>query len=119
MFAPLFIYSFVGIAECGVIALWIALIYIRGINSNTTGTLLRIAATVLAGIYVLFNIIGFIFYLKVTRNDKKFRTWEKQDNKCTSITISIVALIFTFRFSILKYSKLGHLLRFSATLSND
>ncbi len=75
MFAPLFIYSFVGIAECGVIALWIGLIYLRGINTSQTGTVLKIAATALAGIYVLFNIIGFIFYLKVTKNDKKFRTW--------------------------------------------
>ena len=32
MFTPLFIYSFVGIAEAGNFALWLALIYTKGID---------------------------------------------------------------------------------------
>ena len=71
------------------------------------------------GIYVCLNIIGFILYIKITKNDKKFRVWEKQDNKFVSILVSIIGLILSFRFSMLKYSKLGHLQKFSATLSHD
>ena len=33
--------------------------------------------------------------------------------------MTIVALILSFRFSVLKYSKLGHLQKFSATLTHD
>lgn len=83
------------------------------------GLVLKIAATVVVGVYVLFNFLSFIFYIRITRNDKKFRTWEKQDNRCASIVMTIVSLLLTFRFSILKFSKLGHLLKFSATLSHD
>lgn len=75
MFAPLFIYGFVGVAEAGVIALWLALIYTKGVNDNNTGFILKIAASVVAGIYVFFNLLGFILYLKITRSDSKFRTW--------------------------------------------
>jgi hypothetical protein len=74
---------------------------------------------VIIGIYVCLNIIGFILYIKITKNDKKFRVWEKQDNKFVSILVSIIGLILSFRFSMLKYSKLGHLQKFSATLSHD
>lgn len=84
-----------------------------------SGYYLKFAATALIIIYIFFNLVGFVLHIKVTRKDRKFLTWEKQDNKSSSITITIVALIFSFRFSILKYSKLGHLLRFSATLSHD
>lgn len=91
----------------------------KGINTLQSGSVLRIVLTAIAGVYVLFNIVSFLTYLKITRNDRKYRTWEKQDNKCASVTVSIIALIVSFRFSLLKYSKLGHLQKFSATLSHD
>jgi hypothetical protein len=75
MYTPLFIYSFVGIAECGLIALWLALLYTRTISNNPSGAILKIIATAISGVYVLFNFIGFIVYLKVTRKDKKYKTW--------------------------------------------
>lgn len=119
MFAPLFIYSFTGIAEISVIALWLGLIYTKSISAGTIGTALKIVATIITANYLLLNIINFILYLKVTRNDRKYRTWEKQDNKSASIVVATISLIFSFRFSVLKYSKLGHLQKFSATLAHD
>lgn len=119
MFAPLFIYSFMGIAEVGLLALWIALIYTRGISETKLGTYLKLAATALCIIYLGMNLLGFFLYLKIIRSDNKFRVWEMQDNRCASIAVTILALLFSFRFSLLKYSKLGHLQKFSATLASD
>ena len=122
MFAPLFMYSFMGLAEIGVLGLWIGLIYTREIETDEEsklGDYLKLAATILCFVYVCFNILGFVLYLAITRNDRKYRVWEKQDNRCASIIVTIVALLLTFRFSLLKYSKLGHLQKFSATLAAD
>lgn len=75
MFTPLFIYAFAGMAECGSLALWLALIYVRGINPNQSGFYLKFTATALIVIYVFFNLVGFVLHLKVTRRDRKFITW--------------------------------------------
>lgn len=95
------------------------LIYIRGINIYQTGNILKIAATALVGVYFGFNVLGFLLYIYITRKDRKFIVWEKQDNKVASIIVTIIAFIFSFRFIMLKYSKLGELHHFSATLSHD
>lgn len=63
--------------------------------------------------------LGFLLYIYITRKDRKFIVWEKQDNKVASIIVTIIAFIFSFRFIMLKYSKLGELHHFSATLSHD
>lgn len=119
MFTPLFIYAFAGISEFGSLLLWIVLIYIRGINNYQTGTILKLVASIVGLIYIAFNVLGFLLYMLITRNDRKFITWEKQDNKSSSITITIISLLISFRFSMLKFSKLGDLHHFSATLSHD
>lgn len=75
MFAPIFIYCFVGIAEIGVISLWLALIYMKGIAPSSIGFMLKVAASTIGGIYVFLNILNFILYLRITRNDPKYRTW--------------------------------------------
>ena len=119
MFAPLFIYSFMGIAEAGLLALWIALIYFKTIEDSKLGEYLGLAALVLCLTYCCLNVLGFFLFLFLVRRDRKYRVWEKQDNLCSSITITVVALLVSFRFGLLKYSKLGNLQRFSATLAAD
>ena len=119
MFAPLFIYSFMGIAEACLFGLWIALIHLRTIDDSRLGTYLKLAAIVICFIYCAINILAFFFYLCIIRKDRKYRVWEKQDNLCASLAITFVALLISFRFGVLKYSKLAHSQKFSATVASD
>lgn len=66
---------------------------------------------------MLFNIVEFILWKVRISADKKYRLWEKQDNRCSSVIIAIIALFLSFRFDTLKYSKVGHKYQLSARLT--
>ena len=119
MFAPLFIYAIAGLAEVGCLALWITLMWIYSVDATDLGTLIKYIGSGIGGIYIIFNILSFILFLALVRNDRKHRQWEAQDNKCSSVVITCIAFLLSFRFSLLKYSRLAHFQAFSATLSND
>ena len=75
MFTPLFIYAFGGLAEVGVLALWIALLYVQGVEESDLGALIRWIGTGIGGIYFIFNLVGFILYLARVRKDRKYKVW--------------------------------------------
>ena len=75
------------------------------------------ATVVVVAGYVVMNLVGFLCFCCVISKDKKYRQWQQQDNKCSSYTITILSLIFSFRLNCLKYSKTGHSPHLSARLS--
>lgn len=83
------------------------------------GVLLTWIGTGVAGVYVLFNFVGFILHLCLIRGDRKYQVWEKQDNCCCSTITLMVSTTVSFRFALIQYSRLGHLESFSAVLSSD
>lgn len=75
MFTPLFIYSFAGLTEVGVLGLWIALLYVYGVEETNLGTLIRWIGTGIGGVYFIFNVVSFILYLTRVRKDRKYKNW--------------------------------------------
>lgn len=118
MFAPLFVYSFAGLAELGVLILWIVLIFVRDLGpKGSEKQALKYVAIAIVAIYFLFNFTSFLLYMLVTKKDRKFVVWQKQDNQLSTGIVTAISLAVTFRFSVLKFSKLANLPSLSATLS--
>lgn len=63
---------------------------------------------VICGVYAIFNLSSCVYNFWIRFNDKRYRIWEKQDNRLASIIIDIISLLLSFRFLTLKFSKLGH-----------
>ena len=64
------------------------------------------------------NITEFICWRYSIASDRKYKLWEKQDNKCSSIFIAILGLFLSFRLDAFKYSRTAHSPRLSARLSD-
>jgi hypothetical protein len=117
MYIPLYLYAFCGIFEAGCIALWTMLAVMTS-NANLQDSVVNIYFTtfVIVIVYVLFNIVSFSLSCLMLKKDKKFMGWQRQDNKSGSMVISTISLVISFRFYLIKFSKLGNKEIFSAIL---
>ena len=120
MSSPIFIYSLAGVLEEFCLVMWTVLTLLWNANIKYTLPLVSVAyATILILIaYGILNITQFVLWNCRISNDRKYKLWEKQDNRCASITIAILGIFLSYRFDSLKFSKTGHSQRLSARLSN-
>ena len=68
--------------------------------------------------YGVLNIVELICWRCVIASDRKYKLWEKQDNKCSSVFIAVLGLFLSFRLDAFKYSRTAHSPRLSARLSD-
>lgn len=58
--------------------------------------------------YIIGNVVSMMYDVWVLKNDKKYKQWYRKDNHKCSIIITILSVIISFRFYIIKFSKLGN-----------
>lgn len=76
------------------------------------------APVIIGGVYIFFNVLQFILWNKRIAADRQYKLWEKQDNRCASLSIAIVSLVFSFRLDTLKFSRTAHNPHLSARLTS-
>lgn len=118
MFSPLFIYGLAGVLEELCLAMWVTLALIW--NANVVYPL-PMVSVVYGGVlvvigYGIMNVVQFMFWVFRIGRDRKYRQWEKQNNRCVSVLIAVLSLLFSYRLDAIKYSKTGHSERLSARL---
>jgi hypothetical protein len=120
MFAPLFIYSIAGCFEFLCLALWtlLSVFWNLGLQQPLSYANVVFATVLICSTYVILNIVQFVLWNKRIQADRQYRLWEKQDNRCASLSIAIASLFFSFRLDALKFSKTGHNPHLSARLSS-
>jgi hypothetical protein len=119
MYIPVYLYSFCGLFEAGCIGLWTGLaIKTSSVNLQETVVNVYFATLLIVIVYVGFNVVGFVYGLCRLKGDKKYEGWERQDNRIGAIVIKVVSLLVSFRFMLVKFSRLGHKEMFSATLQS-
>jgi len=69
-------------------------------------------------IYSAFNVLQLLCWKCIIQPDKKYFLWEKQDNKCTSVSLALLGLFLSYRLDALVFSKTGHSQRLSARLTS-
>lgn len=98
-------------------ALWTLLAVLTSwVNLEETLVNWYFATLLIVAVYAGFNVLAFVGVFCVLKGDRRFSLWERQDNRSGSIVVSLVSLIVTFRFYMIKFSKLGNREIFSATL---
>lgn len=119
MFSPLFLYAIAGCFEFLSLALWTLLSVFWNLgNSSPLPYGSVVYAPVLIGcVYVCLNVVQFVLWSRKVQGDRQYRLWEKQDNRCASLSIAIVSLFLSFRLDALKFSKTAHDPHLSARLS--
>lgn len=120
MFSPLFVYSLAGCLEFLCICLWTLLsaFWSLGLQAPLPYENVVYAPVLIGSVYVIFNVLQFVLWNVRVKVDKKYRLWEKQDNRCASLSIAVVSLFCSFRLDALKFSRTGHNPRLSARLSS-
>lgn len=120
MFSPLFIYALAGVLEELCLVMWTTLALLW--NANVVYPLPMVSvvyATILIVIgYGVMNGVQFVCWLCRIERDKKYRQWERQNNRCASVLIAVLSLLFSFRLDAIKFSKTGHSERLSARLQS-
>ena len=76
------------------------------------------APSLILSAYGILNMVQLVCWRCVIVGDRKYRLWEKQDNRCASVFIAILGLFLSFRLDAFKYSRTAHSPRFSARLSS-
>jgi hypothetical protein len=120
MFSPLFLYALAGPLEAGCLVLWAVLAQLW--NAARTyplplGSVAWAPVAILVG-YGLLNVAQWLSWKCVVSQDRKYRLWEKQDNKCASASLAGLSLLLSFRLDSLVFSRTAHSQRLSARVSS-
>jgi hypothetical protein len=120
MFSPLFVYALAGVLEQLCLILWtiLTLLWRSGLNYDLPIVSVAYAPVLVLIAYGVFNAVQLICWKCVVQPDKKYALWEKQDNKCASVSLAVLGLFLSFRLDALVFSKTGHSQRLSARLTS-
>lgn len=121
MFSPLFIYACLGLCEVLDLCLWTVLAVLTNAASSAPYPLASVinSPLLVIALYFCFNLAQLLCWASRIAVDRKYRLWEKQDNRCASVAVAVASFCLSFRFSAICFSQVGHAAAFSARLSGE
>jgi hypothetical protein len=121
MFSPLFIYACLGLCEVLDLCLWTVLAVLTNAASPAPSPLASVinSPLLVLALYFSFNTAQLVCWATRVAVDRKYRLWEKQDNRSASVAVAVASFCLSFRFSAISFSQVGHAPAFSARLSGE